>query len=177
MGDLRFERFVTEQAEELVDWLLSETWPFHGATRPDRAKLLERVESGFFLGEHVETWWGLLGDERVAFVRLFDLEDETPLFDLRLREAFRGRGLGAATLRWLTEHVFTKHEHCIRVAGYTREDNAAMRATFQRCGYVKEARHRGVWDRPDGPNLDAVGYAIMKCDWESGTTTPLRWEE
>ena len=79
-------------------------------------------------------------------------------------------------LRWLTRHLFSGYAHVSRIEGYTREDNAAMRGVFSQCGYVKEAHHRQSWPDADGEMHDSVGYAILRCDWESGRSTLVRWE-
>src|SRR5688572_13836617 len=39
-------------------------------------------------------------------IRLHDLEDDTPLFDVRLREDARGHGLGTAAVEWVIHHFF-----------------------------------------------------------------------
>lgn len=37
-----------------------------------------------------------------------DLRDSAPVFDLRLRAQWRGKGLGGQALRWLTAYLFTE---------------------------------------------------------------------
>lgn len=48
----------------------------------------------------------LHGGVREGFVRIFDLDDDTPMFDVRLRQRAHGLGIGTATVQWLVEHVF-----------------------------------------------------------------------
>jgi RimJ/RimL family protein N-acetyltransferase len=78
-------------------------------------------------------------------IRLLDLADDTPMFDLRLRAACRGAGLGTHAVRWLTASLFTELPGIRRIEGTTRQDNAAMRRVFRKCGYVKEAHYRQAW--------------------------------
>jgi RimJ/RimL family protein N-acetyltransferase len=52
-----------------------------------------------------------------------------------------------------------------------------MRRVFRRSGYVKEGHYRDGWPDPDGTVHDAVGYAILRRDWLSGTTTAVRWDD
>ncbi len=52
-----------------------------------------------------------------------------------------------------------------------------MRRTFVTCGYVKEAHYRQAWPSPGGTVYDAVGYAILRTDWQAGTTTPPDWDD
>ncbi len=89
----------------------------------------------------------------------------------------RGKGLGVEALRAVTRHVFEHFGEVTRFEGQTREDNLAMRRTFVRCGWVKEAHYRESWPVEGGAPLASVAYATLRRDWESGTTTPVPWEE
>lgn len=80
-------------------------------------------------------------------------------------------------MRWLTSYLFTEFPGIRRIEGTTRQDNHAMRRTFRRCGYVKEAHYRQAWPAPGGRVYDAVGYAILRSDWQSGTITPPEWDD
>jgi hypothetical protein len=51
-----------------------------------------------------------------------------------------------------------------------------MRAVLDRCGYVKEAHYRQAWTSRGG-TCDVVGYATLRSDWSSGTTTPVNWDD
>jgi RimJ/RimL family protein N-acetyltransferase len=42
----------------------------------------------------------------------------------------------------MTGYLFTEFPGIRRIEGTTRADNHAMRRTFRRCGYVKEAHWR-----------------------------------
>lgn len=151
-------------AAALADLLTGEDWPFHAGGRPDRETVLARVAAGHWDGAGVQTFWVVEDGARVGVVRLFDLDDDTPLFDLRLRAAARGRGLGTAAVRWLTGHLFAELP-TNRIEATTRSDNVAMRRVLERCGYVQEARYREAWPVPGGPPLDALGYAVLRREW------------
>ena len=56
-------------------------------------------------------------------------------------------------------------------------DHLAMRRTFLRCGWLKEAHYREGWPVEGGTPVASVAYAILRRDWESGTTTPFVWED
>jgi RimJ/RimL family protein N-acetyltransferase len=99
------------------------------------------------------------------------------MFDLRIRAAHRGQGLGTHALRWLTSYLFTEFPGIRRIEGTTRQDNHAMRRTFRTCGYVKEAHYRQAWSAPGGTFYDAVGYAILRSDWNASTITPPQWDD
>lgn len=42
---------------------------------------------------------------------------------------------------------------------------------------MKEAHYRDAWPGADGAVYDAAGYAILRRDWESGTTTVPHWDD
>ncbi|GAA1391326.1 GNAT family protein [Luteococcus peritonei] len=163
--------------EALVDFLCSNDFPFHVGTRLDRAEAARRVDSGAWGDEENTSFW-LDHDElgTVGVIRLEDLADPTPMFDLRLANRFRGRGLGAQALRAATDHVFTTME-ADRFEGCTRVDNIGMRRTFAACGWVKEAHFRRGWPVTGAESVDAVNYSILRSDWSSGCTTPVAFDD
>lgn len=101
----------------------------------------------------------------------------TPMFDLRLGQRHRGRRLGTAALRALTDLVFSTCPRAHRFEGVTRADNLPMRRAFLRVGFVQEAHYRQGWPQQDDTMHDAVGYAVLRQDWETGTTTPVPRDE
>lgn len=119
-----------------------------------------------------------LPGRRIGIVALEDLEeDDSPLFDLRLDQEHRGQGLGLEVLRALCELVFYTMPEVTRFEGQTREDNIAMRKTFIRAGFIKEAHYRLSWPTNDGGAVASVAYAILRQDWETGTTTWFEWND
>jgi len=175
---LSFRRVLPNEARLLINWLGSDSWPFHGTARPTLERLQERVESDWLGDEASQVFWIVLDDKKnVGVVHLFDLEDLTPLFDLRLQSSYRGLGVGRRALEWLTHYIFTEIPTAMRIEGYTREDNLAMRQVFRQCGYVKEAHHRQAWPVEDGKCLDSIGYGTLRDDWLRETTTPVLWDD
>ncbi|WP_328904408.1 MULTISPECIES: GNAT family N-acetyltransferase [unclassified Streptomyces] len=175
--EITYGLFEPSHADELAAFLSGSTWPFHGrdVVEPDEAR--RWVDEGRFGGDDNRSFWITRSGERVGFVRLMDLCDNAPLFDLRIRSEHRGRGLGGQAVAWLTRYAFTEFPQVRRIEGNTRQDNAVMRRTFQKCGYVKEAHYRDAWPAADGTVHDAVGYAILRRDWVSGTTTVPDWSD
>jgi RimJ/RimL family protein N-acetyltransferase len=161
----------------LVDLLTTETWTYRVKPRLTEADIVEA--RGDYGGDGDITELIVVGGEVAGFVRAFELGDEKsdPQLDFRLRERFRGRGLGTAALRHITAVVFEAYPKTIRIEGQTREDNLAMRRAFLRGGYVKEAVYRRAWPDEHGNRLDGIGYAVLRTDWESGTVTPVDWTE
>ncbi|GIG60542.1 hypothetical protein Lfu02_49140 [Longispora fulva] len=174
---LRYRRFVPTEVDALVDFLTGETWPFHVQPVVDGDAVRRRASEGYYDNDEARTFWIVEGDDTVGLVRLMDLTDDTPLFDLRIRAAYRGRGIGGLAVVWLTGYVFDEFPHVHRIEGTTRRDNSAMRRVFPRCGYVKEAHYRDAWPGADGILHDSIGYAILRRDWVSGTVTVPDWHD
>ncbi len=167
---INFSEFKQEMLDDLVLFLTKETWPFHGDEKPTEESVVEKFKDGVYTADGTKTFWIILDDNKIGLMRLFDLEDPTCLFDLRLKAAYRGKGLGTESVNWLTNYVFTNYPEINRIEGHTRQDNFAMRKTFYHCGYVKEAYHRKAWPQ-NGREYDSVGYAIIRDDWKNKTTT------
>ncbi len=139
---------------------------------------MRATDNGRYYGNEVRSFWIMNETERrIGLIRLFDLSDPTPMFDLRIKTSHRGRGIGAEALRWLTDFVFETMPDKIRIEGYTRRDNRAMRRVFRKCGYVKEAHHRKSWPSESGIYYDSVGYGITRYDWKNNITTPVEWND
>lgn len=164
--------------EALVDLLSTNEFPFHVHRRRSRSEVERAIEAGAYRDDDHETYW-IEDDEagRVGVVILEDLSDDAPLFDLRLAEEFRGRGLGGEVVRALTDHVFRTMPAVTRFEGQTREDHLAMRTVLRRCGFVKEAHYREAWPVEGRRPLASVAYGILRRDWETGHTTPLAWDD
>lgn len=164
--------------QALVDFMTGNGFPFHMVPRPTRGQVEEWIGEGAYRDEDNDSYWvGHAGLGRVGFLRLEDLTDDAPLFDLRLDARFRGRGLAAQVLRAATELVFTTMPAVNRFEGQTREDNVAMRRAFLRSGFLKEAHYREGWPVAGGRSVASVAYGILRRDWETGTVTPLVWED
>ncbi|MGV9341105.1 GNAT family N-acetyltransferase [Streptomyces sp. NPDC003688] len=175
--DLTFRRFAPSEADALVDFLTGDTWPFHTSAAPDGDEVRRWISAGRYDGEENRAFWIMAGDSTAGLIRLMDLADDTPLFDLRVRSRWRGTGIGGTALTWLTRYLFEEFPRVRRIEGTTRQDNAAMRRAFRRCGYVKEAHYRDAWPGTGGSVHDAVGYAVLRRDWESGGVTVPEWDD
>lgn len=169
---------VGQDHEPLVTFMTRNTFPFHRRPRPTAADVEADIGDGAYRSEDNDSFWVdhfELG--RIGIFRLEDLSDGAPLFDLRLDTSFRGRGLGVRTLRAATSHVFNTLSDVNRFEGLTREDNIAMRKTFLRCGWVKEAHYRESWPVDDGAPVASVAYSMLRRDWETGHTTTFIWND
>ena len=162
-------------------FLADDIFPFHGRPRLTKEQARQFVLGGRFWSDDCQGFWVHADGVRIGIAVIDDLADVAqggnPVFDLRLAEAHRGRGFGVPVLRALTELVFTRWPDVRRFEGHTREDNVAMRATFRRAGWVKEAFHRDGWPVDGAPPKSSVAYAVLRRDWESGTITPVLWDD
>jgi RimJ/RimL family protein N-acetyltransferase len=150
--------------QDLQAWVEARPWPLHGPAAPaDPARFAQA-----WAGEGAASWWIEVNGERVGTARLSDLHDPTALLDLRLDAPWRGRGLGRASAAWLTRAAFLGWPALRRVAAYTRDDNAPMIAALRACGFHPEARHRAAWPDHNGHWRDALGFGILRADWEAG---------
>ena len=173
---VRLDDRGTDRAD-LVDFLTAHEYPFHATRRLSRADVADWIDDGRFGDEDHASYWIHTDDGRIGVVVLEDLTDNAPLFDLRLATEFRGHGLGVEVLKALTTHVFTTMPAVTRFEGQTREDNIAMRKTFLRAGFVKEAHYREAWPVGNGTSLASVAYSILRRDWQTGQTTPVLWAD
>lgn len=176
---MKLREWTMEEQEQLIHFLTTNTWPFHGNAHPERELIEKTIEDGGYESDEVKTFW-VQNDEDVivGIVKIHDLQDEIPLFDLRIADRYRGFGYGPKALRLITEFVFGMPEEKIRLEGHTRQDNLAMRKTFERAGFVKEAHLRKAWFSPkENSYYDAVTYGMTREDFLAGTTTPVMWED
>lgn len=162
----------------LLDFMTSHHFPFHVRSRLSVMDVEEMIDDGDFHDAEHESHWLIHREHvRIGLVRLEDLEDPTPLFDLRLATSWRGQGLGEQALTAITSYVFGRFGEVTRFEGQTREDNVAMRKVFERCGWLKEAHYRESWPVAGAPPVASVAYAILRRDWETGTTTTFEWND
>jgi RimJ/RimL family protein N-acetyltransferase len=149
-----------------IEFLTSNQWPFHGSPHlsPDQAA---QIGLG---GDGVASFWIRAGTERIGLIRVFDLDDldeGSPLFDLRIAEGHRGHGVGRAAVTWLTTHLFSTYVELHRIEATTRHDNLAMQRVLERCSYRLEGRMLEAWKNADGTRSDTLTYAILRREWRA----------
>ncbi len=172
---LRFIPETPEDTEVLVAWLSSDTWPFHGNANPTEATVRELLAERDQDEKGIAAWVTLDEAVRIGRVVIEDLEDLTAVASFRIRSAYRGRGIGLHMVRWAADATFREYPDVQRLEGQTRADNVAMQRVFRRAGWIPEAYYRRSWPDGEGTLHDSIGYAILRLDWESGTTTPVPW--
>lgn len=176
---MKLTECTNREQEQLIHFLTTNTWPYDDQTHPGREILEKAIEEGGYESDEVKTFWvENEAGEKVGIVKIYDLQEDIPLFDLRIANQSRGKGYGTKALRLVEAYVFALPEKKIRLEGHTRQDNVAMRKTFRRAGFVKEAHLRNAWFSPkENTYYDAVTYGITREDFLAGTTTPVEWDD
>ncbi|UWX96846.1 GNAT family N-acetyltransferase [Arthrobacter zhaoxinii] len=174
---ITFRSMTPDDAGAVAAFLASNRFPFHVNPAPGESSANQRVAEGHFWSGESQGYWVQHDGEDIGLAVLAGLTDENVDFDLRLAEDHRGRGLGTGVVRALCRLAFTELPDIVRFEGQTREDNIAMRKTFLRAGFVKEAHYRQAWPTADGSRLASVAYAILRSDWENNTVTPLEFDD
>jgi len=181
---LNFQEFKREDTDLLYDFLNSDVWTFHsgGSNQLTKESVEKSISKGYYDGTDNKTFWIINPEEQIiGYLKIEDLEDLYPMFDLKVSSKYRGQGVGEKALRWLTDYIFNNYSEVHRVEGCTRQDNIGMRKVFKKCGYIKEGHTRKAWPPKDGTNYkeyyDSIRYGILRNDWEDGTTTLFNWSD
>jgi RimJ/RimL family protein N-acetyltransferase len=178
MSETTYRPVTVADRDALAQFLSAHRWPFHARARLAPAEAGELVGGWDLDGKGCRAWWLERDGLVVGLLRVDDLDSPwDPSWDLRIAEGHRGTGLGTAAVRWLAGEVFGGWPGVRRIEAQTRRDNRAMRTVLRRCGYVKEAHYRRGWPAQDGAVHDGIGYALLREDWEHGTTTPVDWDD
>lgn len=173
---LKFEAFKNE-VEELVAFMTATTWTYHATPHSKEERIRAAVVNNYYTAEGCETFWIIQDEKKIGMIRIYDLDDGTPLFDMRFSSGYSGKGLGTLALAWMVEHIFNTYKDLHRIEGNTRIDNYAMRSVFKKCGFVKEAHYREAWVCQNGDVYDSIGYGILRSDWENNTITQVNWND
>ena len=183
---MKLEEFKSEDSETLIetiiDILINNPWEFHSGKGWDKEKVEEKIKSGYFSSVETKTYFLVEENNTIGFIRIFDLgddimDDETPLFDIRIKKGFRGKGFGKQAVDLAIEFVFNTYPNKNRFEATTRHDNIAMRKVLEKCGFLKEAHYRQSWPDKNNVKVDTVGYGILRADWNSKSITPINWNE
>lgn len=173
--NIYLEKLKAEESNELINFILADFWEYHVEEKPSEVILKEKIEEGYYMSDNTVTLWIVIDQRRVGFIRLFDLKDNTCLFDVRIASSERQKGLGVLSLEKMIDYVFSTYPHIVRIEGYTRIDNVPMQKCFDKTLFVKEAHHRKSWLSEDGRFVDSIGYAVTRDDWTNNCKTPVVW--
>jgi RimJ/RimL family protein N-acetyltransferase len=159
---------------EFTRFMTRNSFPFHHNPNPTDEQVDATIDAGGYR-RRAPFWVDETEHGRIGIAVLDAVASSAPTFDLRLGTRYRGLGLGVPVLTALTTLLFDRYPKATRFEAVTRADHGAMRRTFERSGFVKEAHYRDGWPMPGGEPQASVGYAILRRDWASGTTTPVDW--
>ena len=150
-----------DDAQAAIEFLTSNEWPFHGTASLTH----DQAAQVSVAGDDIASFWIRADTETIGLIRAFDLDDldvGSPLFDLRIAEHHRGRGVGRTAVAWLTDHLFTTYSELHRIEATTRHDNVAMQRVLESCRYRLEGRMLEAWRNADGTRSDTLIYAILR---------------
>lgn len=163
---MTFERVAGVDAGAIVAFLRGSDWPFHRVRRLSVAE----AEAIVISNATTDSFWIRDAGVAVGLVRLLDLDDVddgSPLFDLRIVQEHRGRGLGTAAVKWLSEYLFIEFPLLHRIEATTRSDNAAMISILERSGYHLEGVLRESWKGENGSRHDTMVYGLLRREWSA----------
>jgi RimJ/RimL family protein N-acetyltransferase len=151
-------------ADTVAVFLSRHGWPFHtrSTLTIDEARQVKLGPS-----EQVRSFWIKENKVPVGIVRVVDLEDAddgSVLFDLRIADQCRGRGIGRATVAWIVDMLFTEYPSLHRIEAATRIDNHAMRRVLESNKFVLEGRLRQTWSSECGTRYDTALYGRLRSD-------------
>ncbi|ATP42374.1 GNAT family N-acetyltransferase [Solibacillus sp. R5-41] len=155
-----------------MELLSMNEWQFHSNPQIKAATIKKSIENGYY-SDGRETFWIVDNKQKVGVIIIDDIDDTIPLIDIRLTSNQRGKGIGVKALQWLQEYLFGVRGK-IRIEGYTRADNLAMRKCFSNAGFVKEGYLRNAWENEDGTLFDSVLYAAIFEDWKNNVDTQTK---
>jgi hypothetical protein len=67
---------LPKQQDLLMEWLCSETWPFHVNAQLSQDIVSSWIQTGIFIGTDHQTFWIVTPSEHVGLIRLYELDDE-----------------------------------------------------------------------------------------------------
>ncbi len=152
----------------IIDIISNNEWPFHGDANPSIESIKQKYDKKGF----EEAYTINFENQPIGLINVMDIEDPTVIIDIRIKKEFQNQGYGKQALRLLSELLFNKYNHIIRIEAHTRIDNYGMRKALYQSGYVKEAYHRQAWE-----GYDSIGYSIIRDDFKNNTRTEINWND
>lgn len=175
---LAFIEYSPEFKNDLIEILTRSRWEFHSKPVSTAEDIEKNLNMGYFFGETSRTFLIKENGITVGYIRIFDLEDDgNPLFDIRIAESHRGKGIGKEAVKWITDFVFSNYPSKNRLEATTRADNMGMRKVLEACGYQKESHYRQAWPDEHGKLYDCVGYSILQEEWKTGDVIKVNFND
>lgn len=179
--DLKFIPYTQREAANLQQLFVGNEWPFHFPKIETPESFQSRINRKQFEGKEKKTFLIKNKNSLIGYVKIFDLgedklNDEIPLFDIRIAATARGKGIGKQAVQFLSDWVFNNYPNKYKIEATTRIDNIAMRKVLKACNFIKEAHYRNGWETAT-KRVAAIGYGLLKTDWQNNTITPINWQE
>jgi RimJ/RimL family protein N-acetyltransferase len=162
-----YKKFRKTHSKQLIDFLRSQKWKHHIIKKEDKKSIKKRIDNGYYSNSGVETYWIILKNKKIGFIKIFDLEnkdDSSPLFDIRIDSSERGKGIGLEATKFAIKYIFKEYNKIRRIEATTREDNIPMQKVLKKCGFKREAIYRKAWKISEKKFVDSYGYAILRKD-------------
>ncbi len=166
---LIYKKFTRKLSEDLIQFLLSEEWKYHGSSKLTRKELEERLKGTYYTNRKQVTFLIYEKEKICAFLKLDDLindETEAPKFDIRINSKKRGKGYGLEIISFMINYIFKNYPKVRRIEGSTREDNVAMQNLFSKAGFLKAGQFRKAWHDDKGNWYDCLEYDFLREDLE-----------
>jgi RimJ/RimL family protein N-acetyltransferase len=147
---------------EAANFLSSCEWPFHC-----RARLTFEQAQKILLDSDQDSRAFLISkqDRTIGLIRVLDIDDiddGSPVIDLRVAPDQRNKGVATTVLRWLVGMLFSKYGSLVRIEATTREDNIPMQLVLVKSGFLHEGRLRKAWSSESGERMDTMVYGILR---------------
>jgi RimJ/RimL family protein N-acetyltransferase len=142
------------------DFIINNEWPYHSTAITEAKPLV-------YFSNDAMTLLAEKDKELLGYIRVEEFIDgDSPLFDIRISEKARGKGLGETLVKQAETVVFSELPNTVRFEGTTRIDNLPMIRLFEKLSWVKEAHYRMGWRLSNNNFCDALGYSILREEWE-----------
>ncbi|GAB4512428.1 MAG: hypothetical protein Tsb0019_09020 [Roseibium sp.] len=154
-----------KELSALVAFLCGHSWRFHGTPdlSEDEAKDLLLADAAATL-----TFWIEADGERAGLLRVLDLDDigdGSPVFDLRVAEDRRSRGIGTEAVRQMCRMLFARFPDLHRIEATTRHDNHGMQKILVKNGFLLEGRLRKSWKTTSRSWCDTMIFGLLRDDF------------
>ena len=167
--ELIFEKFTKRKSEELIKFLLSETWKYHGGPNPTREEKILEINKRYYTHRKQATFLINSKSNIVGFLRISGLENEPnacPNFDIRLSSSIKGKGIGKKVLEFMIRYIFENYPKIRRIEGSTREDNYSMQKLFDKVGFLKVGQFRKAWHDDKNNWYDCLEYDFLREEFQ-----------
>ena len=155
--------FINEesQSNDLKEFLTSQTWEFYEEEQITEESFNTKMSKNHFRNDSTKTYLCYENGCLLGCMRYFDLEnvdDDFPMFDIKIHESSRGKGVGTFLLNQTLGLIFKEYSNIFRIEATTREDNVAMQKLFEKCGFNIWGKSSKSWKKNSGEFVSTFHY-------------------